>query len=590
MRNLLYLYNDGHRAFPQLGRGGLGYKPPFKIIGDGLHLVFNPETKKYESIDDLDYSDTKVYDIYYGSTKHADAMLKRSDNLLLERKRKNEERKTLAERLGIDKARAERFGIDKVDENEADNDYETDSEYESSDEEAESEAEVEAEVKAEVKTEPEAEAEPEAETEAEAEPEATKAINFLNTKTYKDIKSAKTRVNAINKKLEKAKTLTEYDKKLLIKIKADEEAHAIIEAEEKAKTKKDPVFTIPEQEDLVQYDPEIINDVLTTGLEDIAGYTDTVKELNALNNIKNVYTSIIDPLESQGDDTYGDTFSLGYKIQKKFNGKDFEQKLGTNLEAMDELLKQSLGDNVIMKKIIEPTSKWSKADFIAKIKQVKGEETVTSAIDIEFKKINKDKYNDYNTTEIINRQTKLYFDKWYVDFRAKLIVASDNAAYGITNPYITLLESISTNGKLDKHKMKLEHIKSGKYFGLPLSFPKFKTPDETTLLNIMQEKYPTQAEKITKFIRKGKRKNESINRLVPVYNAKDAILITSITESLGSNEPFKILNIVNNMYSGSTPNALSVPACLLKTLKLSKNIIDKSKKIDISKYEKNIGI
>ena len=104
MKKLLYLYNDGHRAFPQLGRGGLGYKPSIKIIGGALHFVFNPETKKYETIDDLDNSDTNWYNADYGSTDHVDVMLKRSDNLLLEQERKNEERKTLEERLETYKA------------------------------------------------------------------------------------------------------------------------------------------------------------------------------------------------------------------------------------------------------------------------------------------------------------------------------------------------------------------------------------------------------------------------------------------------------------------------------------------------------
>ena len=414
-------------------------------------------------------------------------------------------------------------------------------------------------------------------TDENIESNAINAIKFMNTKGYKDIVSAKSRVKAINNKLETAKTLSEYDIKLLIKIKKEEEAKAIIEAEEKAKAKKDPGFTILEQEELVQYEPELIENVLNTELEDIEGYTDVVNELNELNDIENVYKSIITPLESQGDNTYGTTFSLGDKIQNKFNGKDFEKKLGTNPEAMDELLKQALGDNTIKKGLIEPSSKWSKADFIATIQQ----DNIISDIDLEFKKINNKEYNKYNTTEIINRQTKLYFDEWYVDFKRKLNNASEDALLDETN-YKNLLESISTNGKLDKHKLKIEHVKSGKYFGLPLSFPKFKTPDEATLLEIMMKKQPTQAEKITKFIRQNRRINKTINRLIPVYNTKDAILITSLTESLGSNEPFEILNIVNNMYSGSTPNALSVPGCLLKTLKLSKDIIDKSKNINIT--------
>jgi hypothetical protein len=93
MKNLLYLYNNGYRAFPQLGKGGLGYKPPFKIIGDGLHIVYNPDTKEYDTIDDLDYTDKDIYNINYGDLEHYNALIKRSENLLEEKERKKEEKK-----------------------------------------------------------------------------------------------------------------------------------------------------------------------------------------------------------------------------------------------------------------------------------------------------------------------------------------------------------------------------------------------------------------------------------------------------------------------------------------------------------------
>jgi hypothetical protein len=93
MKNLLYLYNNGYRAFPQLGKGGLGYKPPFKIIGDGLHIFYNPETKEYDTIDDLDYTDKDIYNINYGDIEHYNALIKRSENLLEEKERKEEEKK-----------------------------------------------------------------------------------------------------------------------------------------------------------------------------------------------------------------------------------------------------------------------------------------------------------------------------------------------------------------------------------------------------------------------------------------------------------------------------------------------------------------
>jgi len=126
MKKLLYLYNDGYRAFPHLGRGGLGYKPPIKIIGDGLHFVFNPETNEYDTIDDLDNSDTNIYNIDYGTHEHGDAMIKRSENLLLEKERKKEARKTQEEGNKL---------ITDLEKQVEELDYETDSDDEYIDEE-----------------------------------------------------------------------------------------------------------------------------------------------------------------------------------------------------------------------------------------------------------------------------------------------------------------------------------------------------------------------------------------------------------------------------------------------------------------------
>ena len=67
MKKLLYLYNDGYRAFPHLGRGGLGYKPPIKIIGDGLHPIFDTDTDTYEMYDDGNYEDPTIYEQLDGS-------------------------------------------------------------------------------------------------------------------------------------------------------------------------------------------------------------------------------------------------------------------------------------------------------------------------------------------------------------------------------------------------------------------------------------------------------------------------------------------------------------------------------------------
>jgi len=58
LKNLLYLYNDGHNPFPKLGKGGLGYHlPGYKLKGKGMHLNASGE---YD-YDDND-NDLQVYD------------------------------------------------------------------------------------------------------------------------------------------------------------------------------------------------------------------------------------------------------------------------------------------------------------------------------------------------------------------------------------------------------------------------------------------------------------------------------------------------------------------------------------------------
>ena len=76
LKNLLYLYNDGHNPFPKLGKGGLGYHiPEFKLRGNGglgYHLpehrlvgralhYYKHSDGTTELIDDLNYEDPSIY-------------------------------------------------------------------------------------------------------------------------------------------------------------------------------------------------------------------------------------------------------------------------------------------------------------------------------------------------------------------------------------------------------------------------------------------------------------------------------------------------------------------------------------------------
>ena len=209
MRNLLYLFNNGYKAFPHLGKGGLGYKPPIKIIGDGLHLVFNPETNKYDTIDDLDHSDSNIYNIDYGTPEYGDAILKRSENLLLEKERKKESLKKQEEGEKLIKVLE---GII----------YEDDSEYETSDDEDYKAMKI-LRMKNTLKPPTgvdvlqiiqkiEAEAEKDKKAKEANAGNTEQAEKFLKTKQYTSIKTSQTRVKKLDTKIKEAKTLTEADK------------------------------------------------------------------------------------------------------------------------------------------------------------------------------------------------------------------------------------------------------------------------------------------------------------------------------------------------------------------------------------------
>jgi hypothetical protein len=63
LKKLLYLYNDGHNPFPQLGKGGLGYHlPQYKkrIHGEAIHEVINDDGEK-QYIDDGDTNINYLY-------------------------------------------------------------------------------------------------------------------------------------------------------------------------------------------------------------------------------------------------------------------------------------------------------------------------------------------------------------------------------------------------------------------------------------------------------------------------------------------------------------------------------------------------
>jgi len=63
LKQLLYLYNDGHNPFPSMGQGGLGYHLPQyrkRMHGEALHIYKNADGS-FEVIDDYNYEDKNIY-------------------------------------------------------------------------------------------------------------------------------------------------------------------------------------------------------------------------------------------------------------------------------------------------------------------------------------------------------------------------------------------------------------------------------------------------------------------------------------------------------------------------------------------------
>ena len=515
MKKLLYLYNDGHRAFPHLGRGGLGYKPPIKIIGRSIHM---DEGQTYYVDDDdiyglYDHNNEIRTDIEPGDLKMGPSGLeykgeKVADNYILYDD-DNVDYSKVQFRNDYDDKDDEEF---EEDEDDIDYDIIPDNEYN----------------------------------------------NIENILTYKRTST----------KIEKLKNLkntvihpetTKYIELLLSELEIEQAAK---------KSKKDvEAYEVPDVEPLPEFTEDEKEEIINYQLEELEGYDNVI---DSINEVGEDFSSLaIDTLEGYEDDYYNN-FSI-----PGGGGVDFEDKVKDFPEFFEEVLKEvGYPANIKVVEIIPDGTNYDKADFV--IKTNGGE-----FINIEMKKqtATTKKYREYNSTESFNYNDKKLFDEWFMSYKAIIKDASEDALFN-DSKYKNILESISSNGKIDKSKIRMLYIESGQYFGSPLTTTKVETLSKEELMEIYGN------ETIVKYQTDGRRVNKSKNKLIPVILTRDAILVMDVRDKLQGIAPQKILKLGLNLYSKKTKNALIMPSCLYSVLKLPDTLVESISKVKVVKKEK----
>jgi hypothetical protein len=513
MKNLLYLYNNGYRAFPQLGKGGLGYKPPFKIIGESIHM---DEGQTYYVDDNDPYG---LYD-HNNSTRTdinpGDIMIGPSG---LEYKG--------------DKVADKYNPYDEDD----DVDY-SKVQFRNDDEEEEFEEDAD-----------------------DIDYDIIPDNEFNTITTILDFKRPSTKINKLKelKDTEIHPETTKYIELLLSELEIEQEAK---------ESKKDvEAYEVPDIEALPEITEDEKEEIINYQLEELEGYDDVI---NDINDSGDDFSSLaIDTLEGYGDNYYNN-FSI-----PGGGGVDFEDKVKDFPEFFEEVLKEvGYPTDIKVVEIIPDGTNYDKADFV--IKTNKGE-----FINIEMKKqvATTKKYREYNSTESFNYNDKKLFDEWFIVYKRKLMDANKDAKDGDDDEYKVLLNAISTNGKIDKSKLRMLYIESGQYFGSPLTTTKFETLSEEELMKI----YGNEA--IVKYQTHGKRINISKNKLIPVILTRDAILVMDVRDKLQGIAPQKILKLGLNLYSKKTKNALLMPSCLYSVLKLPDALVKSISKVKVVKKD-----
>jgi hypothetical protein len=593
MKKLLHLYNYGHNPFPKLGRGGLGYHlPQYKLRGDGLHFITNPDGK-IVPIDDLDYSDKHFY---YDT--NARSILNPTDD--------DENTDEELDYEGV-------INLKEMNENKKKEKYE---QYEQTDKKIQEIFDKYDKYKLE-KEQPD-------EDDEKPNVKVGEDINSIPNVIYKNFTREELikwlddygyDVDNIPKSWTKRQIINEIlTNEELTNVLYDEGLKKASQEEEKL-----PKFDIPDIiiSKLSEKEIKPIVDIELVSPDE--SYSDVVNNINTYSKKEDVYNSLFPTFKLKKESIdYKQTFALKNSVKdltieidgeeyKPTGGIDFELKVKDNMPFFKAIVDQYLGVDATIISVKPDSSGYDKADYIIEIK-MKGEDK-SIFIDLELKKYMTEQgvkgqdlaaYKNktaFDSIDKINEGTTTLFNNWFYTFKKELHVlyrrCQDKNNF---TEYNTLLNSVSTNNKFDSQKLLMQHVISGKYFPLPLTITKFKTPSREIIDTTMKKRYPekTQLHSAVSNYMYGhwKRLNKSENILIPVLLINDGMLSMNVKQKFGNLIPFEVLQIVNNIYSHAEKDALGLPACFLSNINLPPEALSISSKRSVEElreeYKKEI--
>ena len=399
----------------------------------------------------------------------------------------------------------------------------------------------------------------------------------------------------------------------------------IASEKDKEKTEGGPAFVIPDNELKILTASDIKPIIDTELISPDESYSDVVNNINNYSKKSDIYNSLYpnfklikEPID------FKKTFALEFPVKdltinvdgteyKPKGGIDFELKVKDNMPFFKSIVEQYLGNEATIISVKPDDTGYDKADYVIEVK-INGEEK-SIFIDLELKKYMTEQgikgqdlvaYKNksaFDSIDKINEGTSKMFNNWFYEFKNELRtlyrICKLNNNFDL---YYEKLNSVSSNNKFDSEKLLMQHVISGKYFSLPLTITKFKTPSREIINATMRKRYPKsdkhhEYEKLHTAVSDyiyghWKRFNPSDNILIPVLLINDGMLSMNVRKKFGNLIPFEVLQIVNNIYSHDEKDALGLPACFLSNVNLPNEALlissERSKKELSEEYRKEI--
>jgi hypothetical protein len=585
MKKLLHLYNYGHNPFPKLGKGGLGYHlPQYKIKGGTIIVDENDEIIEDDGDDDnpvLLNKDKNVIGAYDRDSMDVVRGLNTDAgfhyNSLLGFSRTNTDKIDYPEYNVFKKYGRNRDEIlNRVDFEVADKAFDK--------------------LQVEFDKEQEENKKVDDDDEEEKKMESKEYLSIYKYISRKDILSILEEygfdVEDIPKSWSKGKIIKELimtDDSLLGAF------YDISLENEKSKTSGLPVFDIPDIS-ITKLNEKDIKPIIDTDLiSPDESYSDVVNNINSYSKKPDIYSSLFPNFKLKKESIdYKKTFALKNPVKdltveiddeeyKPTGGIDFELKVKNNMPFFKAIVDQYLGVDATIISVKPDATGYDKADYIIEVK-MKGDDK-SIFIDLELKKYMTEQgikgqdlaaYRNksaFDSIDKINEGTTTLFNNWFYTFKKELQVlygrCKDKKNF---TEYNSLLNSVSTDNKFDSQKLLMKHVISGKYFPLPLTITKFKTPSREIIDTTMKKRYPKDIHLHTAvsdyMYGHWKRLNKSDNILIPVLLINDGILSMNVRQKFGNLIPFEVLQIINNIYSHNEKDALGLPACFLSNVNL----------------------